>query len=111
MWKMLADYQKARATHLNAKIALKRKTVALLEKKTGYKVVDDRTGDVNPPFVNIYAAGYLFFQVVIRRVLGMPESEDPEGRIVADTTIGEIRHGGSLLARAPGKEEECKKTC
>jgi len=109
LWKMIADYQKARAAHLNAKIAFQRKTVALLQEKTGYKIVDNRTGDVNPPFVNIYAAGHLFFQVTIRRVLGMPESEDPEGSIVADTTTGDIRDGGSVLARDPGKEEECKR--
>ena len=107
LWRMLADWQKARAAHLDAKIAFQRKTVALLEEKTGYKVVDDR-GAVDPPFVDIHTAAHLFFEVAIRRVLGMPERTDPEGRIVADTTTGEVKHGGSVLAEAPGKEEECK---
>lgn len=107
LWRMLADWQKARPAHLDAKIAFQRKTVALLEGKTGYKVVDDR-GTVDPPFVDIHTAAHLFFEVAIRRVLGMPERTDPEGRIVADTTTGEVIHGGSVLARVPGKEEECK---
>ena len=108
LWRMLADWQKARAAYLDAKIAFQRKTVALLEEKTGYKVVDDR-GAVNPPFVYIYTAAHLFFEVAIRRVLGIPERADPEDRIVADTTAGEVRHGGLVLATAPSKEEECKR--
>lgn len=108
LWRMLADWQKARAAYWNAKMAFQYKTVALLEEKTGYKVVDDR-GAVNPPFVYIYTAAYSFFEVAIRRVLGMPERTDPEDHTFVDLATGEVRLGGSVLAKAPGKEEECKR--
>ncbi len=109
LWRVLADLQKALAAHLNAKIAFQRKTVSLLGEKTGYKVVDD-SGAVTPPFVYIYTTGRLFFEVAIRRVLGIPDRTNPEENIVTDTTTGEVKHGiGTILAKAPGKEEECKR--
>ena len=108
LWRMFADWQKAYAAHWEAKIAFQRKTVALLEEKTGYKVVD--AGDASsPPFIYIYTAAPLLFEVAIRRVIGMSERTDPLDRIAADPANGEVRYGGSVLANVPGKEEECKR--
>lgn len=109
LWRVLADRQKALAEHFDAKTAFQRKTVALLKDKTGYKVVDD-SGAVTPPFVYIYTTGSLFFKVAIRRVLGIPNRTNPEENIVIDPTMGEVKHGiGTILAKVPGKEEECKR--
>jgi len=109
LWRVIADWQKALAAHMNAKIAFQRKTVALLEEKTGYNVVDD-SGAVTPSFVYIYTTSPLFFEVAIRRVLGIPGRTNPEEGIVTDTTTGEVKHGiGTILAKAPGKEEKCKR--
>ena len=47
LWKVLAQWKKAYAAHLTARIALQRKTVTLLEEETGYKLVDKH--DVPPP--------------------------------------------------------------
>jgi len=109
LWRVLDQRQKALADHFDAKIAFQRKTVALLEEKTTYKVVDD-SGAVTPPFVYIYTTGRLFFEVAIRRVLGIPDRTNPEENIVTDTTTGEVKHGiGTILAKAPGKEEKCRR--
>lgn len=109
LWRVLDQRQKALAAHFNAKIAFQRKTVALLEEKTGYNVVDD-SGAVTPPFVYIYTTGPRFFGVAIRRVLGIPDRTNLEEGIVIDTTRGEVRYGiGEILVEAPGEEEECKR--
>lgn len=107
VWRMLTDWQKARTAHLNAKIASQRKTVGLLEGKTGYKLVGGR-GTPSPPFVYIQTAAHLLFEVAIHQALRTSERKDLEDGIIADAATGEVRYGGSVLAKAPGKEEECK---
>ena len=108
VWRMLADWKKAYAAHLNAKIAFQCKTVDLLEEKTGYKLVDGR-GTPSPPFVHIQTAAHLFFEAAIHQALRTSEMKDLEDGIVADTAAGEVRYGGSVLAKATGNEEECKR--
>ena len=108
LWKILADWPKAAAAYVDAKKAFQRKTVALLEEKTGYKVVD-YSQTVAPPFVSMETAPQLLFEVASRRVLKMPERDDLEANTIADAVTGEVRYYSSVLAKAPGKEEKCKR--
>lgn len=106
LWNTVAAWEKALVAHLQARIALVNKTAALLEQKTGYKLVDK---PVDPPFLYLYPTIELFYQVALNKTIGVPDGTNPEGNIVVDTATGEVMHGtGSILANAPGAEEECK---
>ena len=107
LWKVYDRRQRAIAAHLKAKVALQHKTVSLIEEKTGYKVVDDGQA-ISPPFVRISATGSLFFEVAIRRILGIRDDRNLDKEIVTDTASGEVKHVAITLAKAPGKEAECK---
>jgi len=110
LWKLVADWYKTLAAHLNAKMAFQRKEVVLLKEKTGYNVVEDPASVGLSAFIRVNTTGPLFFRIAIHRVLGTTGPPDPELSIVVDRNNGEVRWGsGMVLAKAPGKEEECKK--
>jgi len=107
LWKALAEWEKAYAAHITARIALQRRTVDILEEKTGYELVD-RDG-VSPPFVCSYTTGDLFFKAALRKGFGTPKSIDLESDTVANTATGDVRYRGSILAVAPGHEKSTRR--
>jgi len=106
MWEVIDHWKKATAAHLEAKMNLARKTAALLEGKTGYKLVDK---PVAPPFIYSYNAVDLLSQAALYHTLGIPDSANLKQNIVANTNYGEVKHRASTLAKAPGAEDECKR--
>lgn len=108
MWNAVAKWKNALALHIEARIALKRKTAALLKERTGYDVVQypetaSRVGSVYPAAVD------LFYQVGLNRALGIADRTNPEESIVA-TPDGYIGHrpGGTRLAYTRDSSEECR---
>jgi hypothetical protein len=110
VWRVLAQWEKARAKHLVAKLALQRKTVTSLEKKTSYKLTD---GDGTTPFVCSYTAGHVIYKNAIDIAFAAPDDiaqkgiiERMEAAITVNTNNGDVVfRSGSILAVAPGKEE------
>jgi len=104
LWKVLAQWEKAYAAHLAARIAFQLKTVAILEEKTGYKLVERK--DI-PPFLCSYTTGDLFYKTILRGAFGVGSRIDFEKDIVVGT--GEIRYLNLILAEVnPTNEEKTK---
>jgi hypothetical protein len=109
LWRVLAQWEKARAIHLAARLALQRKTVGLLEEKTGYKLID---GDGTSPFVYSHTAGYVIYRSAIDMAFAAPDEraqndiiEKMEAAINVNTNNGDVVfRSGSILAVAPGSE-------
>jgi hypothetical protein len=110
LWKVLAQWEKARANHLVAKLAFQRAAVKLLEKKTSYKLID---GDGPSPFVCSYTAGYLIYKNAMDMAFAAPDEraqksiiQRMEAAITVNTNNGDvIFQGGSILAVTPGSEQ------
>jgi hypothetical protein len=110
LWRVLVQWKKARATHLAAKLALQRKTVTLLEEKTGYKLAGD---DGTSPYVCSYTAGHVIYKNAIDLAFAAPDKkgqkdiiEKMEAAITVNTNNGDvIFQAGSILAIAPGSEQ------
>ena len=110
LWKVLAEYKKTLADNLEAKIAFQRKEVSLLKERTGYDVVDEQAAVGLPAVIYIDITGPLFFGPAIRTVLGIRDSTRPQDDITVDNNSGELKWASaSILAKAPGKEDLCKK--
>jgi hypothetical protein len=106
LWKVLAQWEKAYAAHITARIAFQRKTVALLEVKTGCKLV--YKDNVPKPFLYSYTAGDSFYKSILQHALGTKKDIDLERDIVIDTAAGNVRYHNSILAEAPGNEARIK---
>jgi hypothetical protein len=107
LWKVLAQREKAYASHRLKRITLQHEVAVLLQKETGYKMVD--RNDVPPPFLYAYTAGDLFFKMTLRYAFGDYDTDDWQGKIVADTTAGCVMyHPAMILAEVPGKEKKCR---
>jgi hypothetical protein len=110
LWRMLVQWKKARANHLSAKLTLQRKTVTLLEGKTGYKLTE---GDGPSPFVCSYTAGHVIYKSAIDMAFAAPDKEAQKGiiekmeaAITVNTNNGDVILGrGSILAVAPATEQ------
>jgi len=105
MWGLLGEWKQAMVEHLKARVDMKAKITILLEKKTGLKIVEDGTERSRQSVVYSKAEG-LFYEVVLKRVLGFTDKTDPENNIIArpDGTIG-IGGGGSPLAYSPDNKD------
>lgn len=103
MWKALARWKRAIAAHLEARIALKRQTAALLEKKTGLKV--DPT---QPTYVEVGVVG-LFYEVALNRALGIPDRRNLEKNITASGAGYVLYLNSRIASTEEGAEEKCRK--
>ena len=113
LWKVLAEWEKVNANHMAARIAFQRRTAALLEKKTGYKLID---GDDAPSFVCSYTAGPLFYKAAIDMAFATPEKRSQESAMRNMETAISINAGNGhvsfenrlTLAVVPGSEQRTK---
>ena len=113
LWRVLAQWEKASANHLVARVVFQRRTVSVLQEKTSYKLID---GDGTPPFVYSYTAGPLFYKVAIDMAFATPEERAQESAIrnmgtsiSVNTDNGNVSFENRLtLAVAPGSEHRTK---
>lgn len=114
LWKRLNQWKKALASHLEARMVLKRSLEKLLENdgkgleaselaKRGKYVLADEP--VAGAFIYSHSVDFLF-QMATQRLLGLADTSDFENNIIADTNSGDVRYGGTILAHAPGAEQE-----
>lgn len=114
LWRVLAQWEKARASHLAASVAFQRKTATVLQHKTSYKLID---GDGTSPFMYSYIAGALFYKAAIDMAFAAPDERAQksiirkmETAISVNTNNGDVVfERGSILAVAPGSEETTKR--
>jgi hypothetical protein len=103
MWAALHSWKEALAAHVEARLALKRKAVTLLEKKTGLKLNRGAAFHLEP------FAVVLLYQGVLDQALGIRDWTEPEKDIAA-LISGEVSCRNSPLAGvAEGAEQKCKK--
>ena len=113
LWRVLAQWEKARASHLAARVEFQRKTATVLQHKTSYKLID---GDGTSPFMYSYTAGALFYKAAIDMAFAAPDERAQksiirkmETAISVNTNNGDVVfEKGSILAVAPGSEETTK---
>lgn len=113
LWRKLAQWQKARASHLAARAAFQRKAAALLQEKTGYRLID---GDRPAPFVCSYTAGPLIYKAAIDKAFVTAEKKARESAvkniepaISVNTENGDVSYENRFrLAVAPGNEYKTK---
>lgn len=106
LWRDRAAWQKTLEAHLSARTLLMRRAAELLWAKTGYGFGEESS---SPPFLIYETAVRLLYQAALHIALGISSVPDMEDRIGSDYATGEVRAGkGTLLANAPGKEEECR---
>jgi len=108
LWKFLTQWDKAYASHIADRTALQRKTVSLLEQKTGYKMVDKANN--TPPFLYSYTAGHILYETVLGLALGSRTKSELEDDIVVDKQTRVVKYHNSILAEAPGNEEKCSQS-
>ena len=114
LWKLLNQWKKILASHLEARMVLKRSLEKLLEnegkglgaseleKRGKYVLVDE---PVAGAFIYSHSVDFLF-QIATQGLLGLADTGDFEDNIIVDTNSGDIRYGGTILAHAPGAEQE-----
>lgn len=116
LWKLLNQWKKMLASHLEARMVLKRSLGKLLEndvkgleaselaKGRRYVLADK---PVAGAFIYSHSVDFLF-QMATQRLLGLADTSDFEDSIIADSNSGDVRCGGTILAHAPGAEQEYK---
>ena len=104
-WRMLNQWEKALASHFEARMAVKRKLAELLKEKTGYRLAGR---PVDTPC--LYASSVnVLMKPVIEWLLEPTFTRDPAGNIDVDPNSDEIRYNyGTAVAYAPGATQECK---
>lgn len=108
IWKILKQWKELMLAHIKAIIDFKLAAERLIRARTQLQLVDEipqsaETGYIFPAVVQ------LFYEVALRRPLGIKDGTNIEGRMVASPD-GYVRNGlgGTELAYAPNSQEDCK---
>ena len=113
LWRVLAQWEKASANHLAARVVFQRRTVTLLQDKTSYKLIDSRG---TPPFMYSDTAGRVVYKAAIDMAFAAPDERAQESvirkmetAISVNTDNGDvIFEKGLTLGVAPGSEQATK---
>jgi len=113
LWRLLRQWEKAKADHLAARVAFQRKTATVLQDKTSYKLIDSGG---TPPFMYSDTAGRLIYEAAIDMAFAAPDERAQESVIrKMETAISVNTNNGDVLfekrltlAVAPGSEEATK---
>ena len=107
LWTLLAQREKVCNTYLIDRGLLQRKVITALESRTGYKVVDAKD-PVKPPLIYSHVAGDLLYKSTLDAVEDSGRAPLNENNIVAETERGIVTYHNSILAEAPGNEEQTR---
>jgi len=105
MWRLLSQWKKVLATHLEARIVMSLKLADLLKEKTGYQLADR---PVDGPFVYSDSVDSLSPRMIARSQK-LIDTDTLKRSIIADPDMRGVTCGGVILAHTPGREEECRK--
>ena len=106
MWSAIEKWKRTLVSHIEAVMALRREIGTILEEDTGLKLLEKPT---KPPFLYYDNTVGLLYGEALSPRREVPERTEWEGRIVADAATGTVKHGGAILAEAPGREEKTRK--
>ena len=104
IWKLLAAWEKAYASHRYARIILQKKIACILENTTGLKLNEKPNNELE--YLFSCTAGDVFYKKTLKWAFGDKKSEWLDN-IKINQDAGEVRYQGTVLAKAPGKEKEC----
>lgn len=107
LWSLLAQWEKAYNTYLVDRGLLQRKVITVLGDRTGYKVVDAKD-PIMPPLIYSHVAGDLLYKSALDSVEDFDRTPLNENNIVADTERGVVTYHNSILAEAPGNEQQTR---
>ena len=114
LWKSLKQWEKILASHLEARMILKRSLEKLikndgegpeapeLEKRGKYVLTDE---PVDGAFIYSHSMDFLF-QMATQRLLELADTSNFEDSIIIDSDNGDVRCDETILAHAPGMEQE-----
>ncbi len=106
-WKLLIQWEKAYLDHINDRLTLQVKLVSLVEKKTGYPLVDRNKEESS--FAYSYTTGPILYEAALESSLKTGSKYYLEADVKADPNSGEVRFRSSSLAKVPEDEESCRK--
>jgi len=106
-WKLLVQCEKAYLEHINDRLTLQEKLVSLVEQKTGYHLVDREKDESS--YVYSYTTGPILYEAALESALKIGSKYNLEADVKADPNSGEVHYRHSLLAKASGDEERCRK--
>ena len=110
IWPAIKQWKDSLIAHIRARIEFESGIKALIESETGIRVASITPVDKNRKFDSVSPfAVNLFYEVSIRKALGISDETNPQERITASDD-GYVRHGGggSELAYCPGKQDPCR---
>jgi len=108
LWRMLEQWKKQVTDDMRTRIVFEAAIRSLVQSETNLTITQVSTTDIRKNFLYPSVMA-LFYQVSIRRAVGILDGTNPEIRIVASDD-GYVRHGqgGTELAHCPGKQDKCK---
>ena len=102
MWRAVARWQQMLASHLDDRVTLRRRTIDLLQEKTGLRVAGSGKHRVDPLAVRLAC------EAALDRAMRLPERRDLE-RAVVSMTRGEVLYLNTAIASTrEGGEGECR---
>ena len=110
VWEHINRWKEAVITHLKSRIALSAKAYKLIEKKTGYIIIEHI--DKKPPEGFVWPITLdKFYEAVLNKALLIKGGPDILSGLKASPSDGYVRltEGDQLLANAPGSEEQCRR--
>jgi hypothetical protein len=106
LWDSINKWKKARADFDDGCAAVRKIISELLSKECRCKIVDANTdADAKPPFLFSRAAELIYSEVLTRAIDGKPRTNITTS-LKIDKKSGNITSGGTIMAVAPGWEEQ-----
>jgi len=105
-WKLLVQWEKVYLEHINDRLTLQEKLVSLIERKTGYHLVDREKDESS--FVYSYTTGPILYEAALESVLKIGSKYNLEADVKVDPNLGEVRFRHSSLVKDPGDIESCR---
>ena len=108
IWTSIEGWKRAAIDHMHARRALELGIEFLVESETGIKVATSEPTSERDHLIFPFTVK-LFYEVSIRKILGIRDETNPQDSIVA-TSDGYVLHGegGSKLAYCPGGQQKCR---
>lgn len=108
IWSATEGWKKSAAVHMKARSNLELGIRLLIQSKTGLPVATSEPTAEEDHLIYPFTVR-LFYEVNIRKLLGIPDETNPQDTLVA-TPDGYVLHGnnGSKLAYCLGKQQECR---
>ena len=106
LWDLIIRWKKANADFDDSCAAVRKITSDLLLKECRCKIIDANTDtDAKPPFLFSRAVELIYTEALTRAIEDKPRINIADS-LKADRKSGQVVSGGTIMAVAPGREEE-----